>query len=260
MHFCQSCLPHFLLLLSSKDIFSLVNDTASDPSSSERMVKLCRGVRVFASNYLQENLLTLPSLPTVQKLAEIRETKEREAKERLREIEKQRELRRQEELSRLPPHTNITKTLAEEQRLTVEEDERGLAGARTFSVDTAQGDKKNRFEKLKMLSTKVIPKVNFKREMGPGGGGGAARIERLNSGSGWMGNTEAFGSMDSQDDPFTLQQQQLLGFIQQARAAGRADEVAALEESLCEIESLMSARGHSSSEREPVSMGTYGFD
>ena len=91
--------------------------------------------------------------------------------------------------------------------------------------------------------------MNFKREMGPGGGGGGggggtARIERLTSGSGWMGNTEAFGSVDSQDDPFTLQQQQLLGFIQQAQVAGRADKVAALEESLCEIESLMSARGH----------------
>ena len=226
------------------------------------MVKLCRGVRIFASNYLQDNLLTLPSLPTMQKLAEIRETKEMEAKERLREIEKQRELHRQQELSRLPTHTNITKALAEEQRRTIEEDERGLAGAaRTFSADPAQGDKRNRFEKLKMFSTKVIPKVNFKREMGAGGGGGAARIERLNSGSGWMGNAEAFGSMDSQDDPFTLQRQQLLGFIQQARAAGRADEVAALEESLCEIESLMSQKGHVS-DRNPESTytGTHGFD
>ena len=227
-----------------------MSDAASDPSAtSQRLFKLCRGIRIFASNYLQGNLLTLPSLPTLQKLAEIRENNEREARERLREIEKQRQLQRQKELSRGPAHANVGTTITEEQK-NFDDDDRGFAGASTsgFSADHVQGEKRNRFEKLKNFSNKVIPKVHFRRE-----GGGSARVERLNSGSGWMGNTEVVGSVDSQDDPFSLQQQQLVGFIQQARTAGRMDEVAALEESLCEIESLMS-------ERAPQSLMAYGFD
>lgn len=217
------------------------------------MFKLCRGIRGFASNYLQENLLTLPSLPTVQKLAEIREAKEREAKQRLLDLEKERVLRRQQELSpRGPAHANVSAT---EENL---ETEQSFAGASTTIAVTAE--KKNRFEKFKSFSTKVIPKVHFKRDTGGGEesarGEGSVRVQRLNSGSGWMGNSRAFGSVDSQDDPFTLQKQQLVGFIQQARAAGRMDEVAALEESLREIDDLML-------EKPPQHSGpvmSYGFD
>ena len=240
---------------SSKDILSLASGSASDPSAvSQRTFKLCRGVRVFASTYLQDNLLTLPSLPTAQKLAEIREKKEREARERLREIEKQRELRRQEELSQGPAHANIG-TSADHQLQDFDDDDVkfALANVSVHSGEPAaadrRGEKRNRFEKLKNFSTKVTSKVHFKRDVG--GGEGVATFQRLNSGSGWMGDSAVVGSVDSQEDPFTLQRQQLLGFIQQARAAGRMDEVATLEESLCQIEGHMT---------EPQSLLSYGFN
>ena len=212
------------------------------------MYKLCRGIRVFASTYLQENLLTLPGLPTPQRLAEIRERKELEARERLQEIERQRQLQREQEGSLGPTHTSMKTTPTPE-----EEEEGEVAGA--SASDMAQGEKKKRFEKLKLFSTKVIPKVHFKREAGPGGVmEGNARVGRLGSGSGWMGTSRAYGSVDSQDDPFTLQRDQLQGFIQQARAAGRMDEVAALEQSLCEIENLISESA------APQTLQAYGFD
>ena len=230
-----------------------MNDPAS---SSQRMFKLCRGIRVFASTYLQDNLLSLPSLPTRQQLAEIRERREREARERLQEIERQRQLQRQEELSRGPAHAVVGATPTDD---TSEEEERGAIEA-SFSADPAQAEKKKRFEKLKNFSNKVIPKVHFKRETpapgggGGGGGGGESSVRvRGHSTSGWMSSSQAWGSVDSQEDPFTLQQQQLVGFIEQARAAGRMEEVAALEQSLCEIQD------HMSSDRAPQQL-SYGFD
>jgi len=64
-------------------------------------------------------------------------------------------------------------------------------------------------------------------------------MERHNSDSGWMGDSFAVGSVDSTDDPFMLQRQQLMRFIQQARQANRMDEVQALEASLRDIERTM---------------------
>ena len=239
------------VFMSSKDVFSLGSGAESDPSVSRATFKLCRGVRVFASTYLQENLLSLPSLPTSQQLAEIRQRKEEEARERLRELERQRELLRREELARGPVNTMGTGGAVDD---TFEEEERGFAGASaSFSADLVPGEKKKRFEKLKNFSTKVMPKVNFKRE-GGGGEEGSVRVERLESGSGWMSTSKAFGSIDSQDDPFTLQREQLVGFIEQAQAAGRSDEVAALQQSLQEIERLMAER-----EQLPRPSMSYGF-
>ncbi|CAI8044235.1 Rabenosyn-5 [Geodia barretti] len=238
----------------SKDIYSLGSDYESDPSASRAMFKLCRGIRVYASTYLQENLLSLPSLPTSHQLAEIRRRKEEEARERLKEMERQREILRQEELARNLTHS-VTMTSGSAVDDVYDDDDRGFAGASTsYSLDLASGEKKKRFEKLKNFSNKVIPRVNFKKEGGGGGEEGSVRVERLASGSGWMSTSKAFGSIDSQDDPFTLQREQLLGYIQQARVAGRTDELAALEQSLREIERLMTER-----ELPPQASLSYGF-
>lgn len=238
---------------SSKDIYSLGSDVDSDPSASRATFKLCRGIRVFASTYLQNNLLTLPSLPSPHQLAAIRQKKEEEARERLRELERQRHVQRQEELSRgLTQSVVVTSRAAVDD--TFDEDDRGFAGASaSYSADVVTGEKKKRFEKLKNFSNKVIPKVNFKKDVG-GGEEGSVKVERLGSGSGWMSTSKAFGSIDSQDDPFSLQREQLLGYIKQAREAGRTDEVAALEQSLCEIEKLMTER-----ELPPQPSLSYGF-
>ena len=235
---------------------SLAQDCAPDLSGpSQRAFKRGRGVRVYASNYLQENLLTLPSLPTAQRLAEIREQKEKEAMERLREMERQREIKRREELSRGPAHAMLGTPDGEEEEVGEEEEDRGLSMSMPafpghVAVDR-KGEMRRRFEKLKTLPKKVTSKVHFKREAG--GREASATLQRLNSGSGWMGDSAAVGSVDSQDDPFILQHQQLCHFIQQARQAGRMDEVATLEQSLRDIEGVMN-------ERNPQSLMSYGFD
>ena len=58
--------------------------------------------------------------------------------------------------------------------------------------------------------------------------------------SGWTVDSTAYGSVDSTSDPFELQRQQLLIYIEQAKKAKRHDELATLEASLRDIEALMS--------------------
>ena len=50
---------------------------------------------MFASNYLQQHLLTLPAVPTLEQFQKLRDQREREALERMRELEQQREEQRQ---------------------------------------------------------------------------------------------------------------------------------------------------------------------
>lgn len=253
------------MFLCSKDIFSLAGDITTDPSASRANFKLCRCIRAAASVYLQDNLLALPSLPSPHQLAELRQRKEEEAKERLRVIERQRELQRQQEIARNPPGNFPRSTMEPTSAMAdiPEEDERGIAGA--SGVDAVSVEKKKRFEKLKNLSNKVIPKVNFKKEGGGGGGegGGVTLGVASPGGGGWMSRAKSFGSVDSQDDPFSLQREQLLGYIEQARAAGRSDEVAALEQSLFEIEKLIIERADAISSPPPPPFSahslSYGF-
>ena len=187
----------------------MVADEGPDPSP--RIVKLYRGIRMYASNYLQENLLLLPSLPTPEKLREIREAKEKEAWERIRELERQRELLRQQEAAQLGAG------VAGDTEL-----EDGGEGRRVFGLSV----------KMKM------PTISFKKDGGIVGID-IPKTKRSSSGSGWMGDSLAVGSVDSSEDPFVLQIQQLQSFIQQARRANRKDEVQALEASLRDIESSM---------------------
>ena len=57
-------------------------------------------------------------------------------------------------------------------------------------------------------------------------------------GTGWVGTVVSRDSLTS-EDPFVVQREQLLSFIQQARLGGRQDEVEALQESLREIEHIV---------------------
>ncbi len=157
---------------------------------------------MYASNYLQENLLSIPSLPTEAKLREIRERIERENLERKRELERARELARQEE----------------ERASKTSEERSGLDRFRDFSKD---------------FSTKVA--ITFKRDSEELD----MPIGRKGSTSGWMCSSSVARSIDSTEDPFEMQKQQLLAYIKQAREAGRMDEVHALEISLREIQATI---------------------
>lgn len=158
---------------------------------------------MYASNYLQENLLSLPSLPTEAKLREIKERVERDNLQRKRELERERELARRQE---------------EERASKATEERTGLNRFRDFSKD---------------FSTKVA--VSFKRDSEELD----VPIVRKSSTSGWMSSSTVAQSVDSTEDPFDLQKQQLLSYIKQAREAGRMDEVNALEVSLREIEATI---------------------
>ena len=166
----------------------------------------------------------------------------------MRELERQREIRRREEqrVSRGPAHAMLGTPEVEERETEEEDGEMGrgltvgvpaLAGINA-GLNDMKGEAKRRFDKLKTLSSKVTSRVNFKKDNG-GGQGGAVTLERLHSGSGWMGDSLVPGSVDSHEDPFALQREQLSRFIQQAKLAGREDEVATLQKSLQEIEGVM---------------------
>ena len=178
---------------------------ATDPSTREQ--KLTRSVRVYASNYLQDNLLSLPSLPTEAKLTQIRDRVEREAKERVRELERARE----------------------EQK--IKEEEEAMAACASVLDERSGLDKFLDFSKE--LSTKVT--ISLKKESEPVG----VPLVRQASNSGWMCSSTVVKSIDSSEDPFDVQRQQLLSYIKQAREANRMDEVNALEMSLREIETTM---------------------
>ncbi len=159
---------------------------------------------MFASNYLQDNLLSLPSIPTEAKLREIRERVEKEAQERKKELERERELKRKQ---------------AEERTAKFVDERSGLDKFMDFSKD---------------LSTKVV--VSFKKESDELN----MPIGRKGSNSGWMCSSNVAQGVDSTfEDPFDLQKQQLLVYIKQARDANRMDEVYALEASLREIEATI---------------------
>ena len=216
-----------LIFLHSKDILNMVADEGPDPSP--RVVKLYRGIRVYASNYLQENLLVLPALPTPEKLREIREAKEREAWERIRELEQRRELLRQQEAAQLGA---------------------GVAGSKELETgEEGEGGEKRRVFRLSVK----MPNISFKKDGKDGEivGIDIPKSKRSSSSSGWMGDSLAVGSVDSSEDPFILQKQQLQCFIQQARRANRTDEVQALEASLRDIETSM--------REQQMSSMSYGF-
>ena len=220
-------------IFSSKRIMGL---GGSDITT--RNYKLSRSVRVYASNYLQENLLLLPSLPTVAQLRGIREQVEKEAQERLRELEREREKKRKHEeevaakasAKALEEKKGIDKFLDFSKEISTKMSD-------TFKRD-GEGEKKG-FDRLldfsKELSTKMS--VTFKRDSE------AVAVEpdraRSSSESGWMCSTNMSASVDSTEDPFDLQKKQLLLYIKQARDANRMDEVRALEASLREIEATI---------------------
>ena len=186
------------IIVYSKQILKL-----GSTDQSVRGQKLSRSIRLYASNYLQDNLLTLPSLPTNVQLRRIREEKEREAEERVRKLERERELQRQKEAS---------------------------MGA------GVGGEERKGLDKLLDLSKDISSKmsVSFKKDSA----GIDIPRQRNQSNSGWMPSTSV-SSMDSHDDPFAVHKQQLLAYIKQAREAKRLDEVAALEQSLRDIEVAM---------------------
>ena len=204
---------------------------AEDPSP--RGQKLARGIRGYASNYLQEHLLTVPSLPTPQQLAEIKERREREARERLEEIERQREEQRKlnEEKS------TMEVVSAEFDKMATDLTTHKIAEG--FGKFTADLDRLFSRDTLKDISKEIQSII-------PGGGkegeGEEARGAEQGGGKGWMCNTTGVVTVDAEDDPFVMQRDQLLSFIAQAKQAKRFDEVCALEESLVEIEAVMKER------------------
>ena len=198
-----------LMAVCSKDILSL-GSVAGGPSANTTL-KLCRAVRLTASVYLQDHLLLLPSLPSPDRLRQIREAMAREAEERQQRLVKQ-------------------------ERLALRQREEA------HGAGVGGGVKTNPLDKLMGR----VQGMAFKRGGGGGGGEGEEGWVEMDGkdggrgGGGWMGESLVVGSSGAREDPFELQKQQLLSFIGQAKVAGKMDEVAALEASLRDIEALIS--------------------
>ena len=179
-------------------------------------LKLQRSVRIFASNYLQENLLTLQNLPTRIQLRKIRDAKEKEAEEL------RRNLIRQKEEQRL---------LEEEAAAAIasKRDNKPTAGAPTNSMDASL------MNKLDSTFKDTIEMTFSALGIGSSKGGTNTNEPSV----GWSAAPVISDTLGDEFDPFELQRQQLLSYIEQARDAKKFDEVEALEQSLAEIESMM---------------------
>ena len=180
-------------------------DNVEEPSPTCHRVQ--RGVRVHASNYLQENLLTLQALPTREKLKEIREARERDAEEKRQALIKQKEHQRQ--LEEAAAAAAISK---KESKL---------------EVSYSSVDNKCRVSPTFTKKAKAILGMKTGDDIVEEGDGG------------WTAEPAISTTLDDEFDPFELQRQQLLSYIDQAIEAKRFDEVPALQESLQQIEILM---------------------
>lgn len=161
---------------------------------------------MYASTYLQENLFTLPGLPTKDKLKEIREAKEKEAEERKLRLAREKEMKREQEAAAAAAKKESSLSKLE---------------ASFSALDTR-------------ISLRVSPTFTKKAKAVLG-------IKKAESNpKGWTAESTLEGFQDDGVlDPFELQRKQLLGYISQAEQAKRYDEVATLKESLREIEYLM---------------------
>ncbi len=74
----------------------------------------------------------------------------------------------------------------------------------------------------------------FKSALGIGG-----KDVSHESSVGWSAAPVISDTLGDEFDPFELQRQQLLSYIEQAREAKKFDEMEALQQSLAEIESMM---------------------
>ena len=194
--------------------------------------KIQRNIRIFASTYLQENLLTLPGLPNTEKLREIRKEKEREAEEKRRKLMKEKEEKREQEIAAAAAaikKESSSSILKRESQPPPPSSSTSLSlPTSKFEVSFSAIDSKLRLSPTFTQKAKAVLRLKKPTE-------GEAK-----SHSGWTAESALTECEDDEGlDPFELQRQQLLGYIAQAEQAKRYDEVATLRESLKEIESLM---------------------
>lgn len=221
----------------SKRIMNLKYNDGGEPSPS--CLKVQRNIRLFASSYLQDNLLMLPGLPTVEKLKDLRREKEREIEEKKLRLLKEKEEKRELE---------IAAAAAANKR-----DSGAFFGSKkepSTSQLPSGGMKKENSSSLRLdisfsaIDSKVRISPSFKRKAKAVFGIKESGETSSTSNRGWTAEAAVTECHDDGElDPFELQRQQLLGYIAQAEQAKRFDEVATLKESLHEIEALMVERG-----------------
>ena len=210
----------------------IVSDGAS--SRSPLAQKLTRFVRVFTSNYLQENLLRLPPVPTMDQFQEIKAQNEREAEERLREIERHREEQR---LLNLKREAELSGKISHEVDSSI--------GKISAELDSGLGKISAGVGKFTAEFDKLLCSDKFRKDKSAPGIVGW--VGEGSSQGGWMCAPEMVvrEADDDESDPFEVQREQLISYITQARNAKRMDEVRTLEQSLRDIEQVMRDRKRS---------------
>lgn len=119
---------------------------------------------------------------------------------------------------------------AEERKAALlrQQEEARLMQQRQQEEAAASSRKENPLNKLAMEFSRLSHKGEEKQHQ--------------HSNTGWAVESIHREPLDSYDDPFEVHHQQLLTYLQQARQAGRTDEVSALEQSLADIEMEMEMR------------------
>lgn len=171
----------------------------SEDPISPRQTRLQKCVRQFASGYLQCNMIATVPLPNPQQLQELQEERKRVQAERTRK-EREEAQKAAERVKQMQLHQRKEQTPTNPVRMS---DMQRTSG----DSDTHRGDSSSQ------------------------------RRSRALSGSGWQPTVNL--NLDTQletRDPLEIQRDMLTNYIEQAKAAGRQDELAALREALEDIE------------------------
>ena len=113
-----------------------------------------------------------------------------------------------------------------------QEEQRELQRVREEEVAASASRRENTHSKLSVEFLLPKMKLVLKGEEG----------SHKHKPTGWVVESTARSRLDSSDDPFLVQRQQLLEYREQALQAGRMDEVAAMEDSLRDIEAEIQRR------------------
>ena len=171
----------------------------SEDPVSPRQIRLQKSVRQFASGYLQGNMIAMVPLPSEQQLQALQEDKKRIQAERTRK----------------------------------EREEAQQAAERVKQMQLQQ-QRREQTDEMRMSDLK---RTTPDRDVGNVHHADSSRRSRALSGSGWQPtiNPKLDDELEMKD-PLEIQRDMLKSYIEQAKAAGRGDELAALREALDDIE------------------------
>lgn len=172
----------------------------SEDTISPRQVRLQKSIRQFASGYLQGNMIAMVPLPSEEQLQALQEEKKR--------IQAERTRREREEAQQAAERV---KQMQLQQQRKEQADELRMSDMKKTTPDR---DVRNVYQE-----------------------DDSNRRSRALSGTGWQPTTNPKPDHELETkDPLEIQRDMLKGYIEQAKQAGKGNELAALREALDDVE------------------------